>query len=336
MPKARLYDAPQVTREVLRLVIKGSNTREGLSKGLGCAKKTVYNKVHDPKELGFLEREDGRYVITDKQELMKLFQLDDRAVLKKRFKQMPGVEEINDELVAGSLTFTRVGRIVSYYTDSEAIDEDAFTTYGRIYSQWFDHLGMGYASNQKLSRDKPADYDKNKTSRRGASGGSYPTVRPDKVLKTLRAIDSGINNYSDLAEQFEVAERHAKKILKSCSILDLAIDNGEIRLTELGQTVLTAPEDERKNIIRDVLLELELVKTYCQVAPDKPFQNKNVMRKVSEELDKEWSDGTIETKAKRIYQWLIYSNLFKEVKRGTLVPVATNNRGGLSSIEDYA
>lgn len=336
MSKARLYDTPHVTREVLRLVIKGSNTQEKLAEGLGCAERTVYNKVHDPKVLGFLEREDGRYVITDKQELMKLFQLDDRAILKKRFKQMPGVEEINDELVGGSLSFNRVGRIISYYTDSEAIDEDAFNTYGRIYSQWFDYLGMGYASNQRLSQDKPADYDETKTSRRDSSGVSYPKVSPNKVFETLDVVNEGVSRSSELAERFDVSDRQVGKMLRSCYLLGLAVDNDGVQLTDSGREILAAPESERKVLIRDKLLELEIVKSYCEIAPEEPFKNKDIVRKIGEELNKGWSEGTVETKAKRLYSWLIFSDLFKEVKRGTLVPTATANRSGLSSIEDYA
>lgn len=336
MAKARLYDVPQVTREVLKLVIKGSNTREELSERLECTEQTVYNKVHDPKQLGFLEREDNKYVITDKQELMKLFQLDDRAVLKARFKQMPGVQEINDELVGGSLSFTRVGRIVSYYTDSEAIDEDAFNTYGRIYSQWFDYLGMGYASNQKLSRDKPADYEKNKTARRDTTGGSHPKVSPKKVFQALRFLESEPSQTQKLAEQFDVSERQANKIVRTCGLLGLVVDDGEVKLTERGEHALSSSEKERQSLIRDVLLDLPLVKSYCNLAPDEPFKNKDLMHQVADDLNMNWSEVTIETKSKRLYRWLIYSKLFKEVKRGTLVPTATVTRSNMSTIEDYA
>lgn len=336
MSEARLFDAPHVTREVLRLVIKGSNTQEELAEELGCAERTVYNKVHDPKVLGFLERKDGKYVITDKEELMKLFQLDDRAILKKRFENLPGVEEINDELVGGSLSFTRVGRIVSYYTNSEAIDEDAFNTYGRIYAQWFDYLGMGYASNQQLSQEKPMDYNKNKTTRKDASGGTYPLVRPDKVFQALRAVEEGITSTSELSDQFESSEREVSKILRSCYLLNLAAKNNEVQLTEIGKKAINSSEAERSELIRDELLELNLIKTYCKLAPDEPFKNRELMQKVGEELDKNWSENTVDTKAKRLYQWLIYSDLFKEVKRGTLVPTATASQSGLSSIEDYA
>lgn len=336
MSKARLYDSPHVTREVLKLVIKGSNTQKKLAEGLGCAERTVYNKVHDPKVLGFLEREDGRYVITDKQDLMKLFQLDDRAVLKKRFKQMPGVDEINDELVGGSLSFTRVGRIVSYYTGSEAIDEDAFNTYGRIYSQWFDYLGMGYASNQKLSRDKPPNYSKPKASQRNQSGVSYPKVSPNKVFEALHAINEGVSTKSELADRFDVADRQAGKILRSCYLLGLAADKDRVQLTDLGREVLDASENDRKDLIRGELLELEIVKSYIEIAPEEPFKNKDIVRNIGKELGKNWSEGTIETKAKRLYSWLVFSDLFKEIKNGTLVPKPTPNSNGLRSIEDYA
>lgn len=334
MSKNRLYDIPEVTREVLRLVIKGSDTREELAEELDCSPRTVYNKVHDPKILGFLDREGGKYVISDKQELMKLFQLDDRSVLKKRFEKMPGVEEINDELVGGSLSFVRVGRIVSFYTDSEAIDEDAFKTYGRVYAKWFDYLGMGYEFNQKLSTEKPTNY--NKKSSNNQSGDGFPTLRPDKVFKALRVINGGIQGTPELTSKFDFSENYSEKLLSTCYSLNLAERNDEVELTEFGKAVHEANDQERRKLIREALLNITVIKTYCELAPDEPFKNQELMRRVGKELNKDWTETTSQTKAKRIYQWLIYSNLFKEVKRGTLVTTANTSRKANTSIEDYA
>lgn len=334
MGKARLYDVPEVTREVLRLVIKGHNTREELAEELGCSPRTVYNKVHDPKVLGFLEREDNRYVISDKKELMKLFQLDKREVLKKRFENLPGVEEINDELVGGSLTFVRVGRIVSYYTNSEAIDEEAFVTYGRVYAKWFDYLGMGYAYSQKLSREKPANYEKEKTVRR--TGDGFPMIRPERVFKAIRYISDGEKSESELASELGYSESQIGKLLSTLYSLNLADRNDGIVLTEFGEQVYESSESEQKKLIREALLDLNVVKKYCELAPESPFKNQQLMERVGEELGRDWTNTTRETKGKRIYQWLLFSDLFKEVKRGTLVPTAVANRDKLSSIEDYA
>ena len=335
MAKPRLYYGPEVTKTVLRHIIKGASTQKELAERLDCAEQTVYNKVHDPKHLGFLEKENGKYVISNKEELMKLFQLDRRETLKKRFEQMPGVGEVNDELIGGSLSFTRVGRLISYYTDSEAIDEDAFLTYGRVYANWFDYLGMGYATNRTLSRQKPPGYNKTTTSHRD-SGNSYPKVRPDKTLESLSIIEDGIDGKPELASHFGFSERQAGKLLGTCYSLNLAKRDGDVTLTDFGRRVKSATKEERKDLLREVLLEIELIETYYELAPDDPFQNQDLMRKVSEELGKDWSDTTVQTKAKRIYSWLVYTNLFKEVRQGILELSATAERGGLSSIDDYA
>lgn len=333
MPSPRLYDAPEVTRKVLRLVIKGSDDREKLAEELGCSPRTVYNKVHDPKALGFLEREDGKYVISDKKELMKLFQLDQRDVLKRRFKSMPGVEEINDELIGGSLTFVRVGRIVAYYTDSEAIDESAFRTYGRIYSRWFDYLGMGYASNQKLTRDKPPDYNVKQSRRKDGDG--RPSVRPEAFFEAMAEIHSGADDKDELKTRCNYSDSKLGKVLATCSVLGAITRSDGIELTDFGEKIINADENKQRKYVRDALLELDLIETYCDIAPNKPFKNQEVMRKVGEKLNKGWSKTTSKTNAKRLYQWFIYSELFVEVKRGFLAPASYSDDSNLSSIEDY-
>lgn len=327
MGNPRLYAGPEDTKAVLRHVIKGAKTQEELAKRLGCADRTVYNKIHDPKILGFLKSEDGEYVITDKEELMGLFQLDKREVLKKRFKQLPGVEEVNDKLNGGSMSFVEVGRLIAYYTDSEAIDEDAFVTYGRVYSNWFDYLGMGDAANQTLYRNKPPGVTKTKTKpKRGGSGSSYPRVRPEVIFNALPKIEGGVSGRSELAAIHNVTEHRASKILSTCYDLNLAEKTDQVNLTPRGEKVLDAEEKDRRELIRSALLELEIIQTYCDLAPSTRFKNQELMFDVADELGRDWTDNTIETKSKRCYQWLIYSGLFREVKRGTLVPTG---EGGL-------
>lgn len=334
MSDPRLYYDPEVTKNVLRHVFKGSTTNEDLAEKLGCAERTVYNKVHDPKVLGFLKKEDGEYVITDKEELMGLFQLDKRDALKKRFKDLPGVEEVNDKLNGGSLSFTEVGRLVAYYTDSEAIDEDAFQSYGRVYSNWFDYLGMGDAANKTLYRNKPPGIEKKSASRK-KDGLSYPRVRPEKVFDALSLIQEGAGEKSDLASYFDFSERQAAKLLSTCYTLGLAERNHGVELTNLGNRVEDAPEPEQKRLIRNALLDLKMIKLYCELSPNKPFKNKDVMRRVGEELGRDWSDSTVQTKSKRIYRWLVYSELFKEVKRGTLVPSTEVDDDEVGRLNDY-
>lgn len=340
MSNPRLYYGPEDTKKVLRLVIKGATTREELADELNCTKKTVYNKVHDPKYLGFLDKEDGEYVIDDKDRLMKLFQLDKREILKEPFKEMPGVEEVDDELDGGSLTYKRIGQLISYYTDSEAIDDDAFITYGRVYANWFEYLRMGYAVNRTLYRNRPANIELEP--RKTGSGDKSPKVRPDKVFESLPVIRGGISGKSELASHFAFSEREAGKVLSTCYALNLAEREGLVTLTGFGEQVENAPEAKRRKLIRDALLDIELIETYCRIAPDTPFKNQELMTDVNEELGKNWNETTVQTKGKRIYQWLLYAELFKEIKQGTLVPTASADDykatagDGLSSISDYA
>jgi hypothetical protein len=53
------------------------------------------------------------------------------------------------------------------------------------------------------------------------------------------------------------------------------------------------------------------------------------MKQVSEEYGLGWSEGTIRTRAKRLYQWLIFTNLVEEKKQGILEATEKIPQGNL-------
>lgn len=324
MQKPRLYNGPSNTESVLRSVVKGATTQEELADELGCAKQTVFNQIHDPVHLGLLESNNGKYSITDEDDVMRLLQLEDKSVLKQRFLDMPGVEEVREELNGGQLSFKRIGQLISYHTDSKAIEQETFKLYGRIYAQWFQYLFMGYAGQDTLYSEKPTDFQPIGSGPKNAGSG-YPKVRPKKVFEALEVLRGGVDGPEELAKHFDFSKRWAAKLLSTCYALGFAErDQGRVVLTEYGRKVLNSGEEKRRELVRRALLEIELVEVYCEVAPDQSFQNKEVMKEVGRELDKDWSDSTVQTKAKRLYSWLIYSDLFKEEKRGWLVKSASS------------
>ena len=325
MAKPRLYYKPSVTETVLKSVVKGATTQKELAEELGCAEKTVLNKVHDPIHLELLENDDGTYAVTDEDDVMRLLQLEDRSVLKQRFLDMPGVEDVREELNGGQLSFKRIGQLISYHTDSKAIEKDTFKLYGRIYAQWFQYLSMGYAGQDTLYSEKPVDFQPIRNRGPKSAGSGYPKVRPEKVFNGLEVMRGGVDGPEELAENFDFSKRWASKLLSTCYALGLAKrEQGRVVLTKYGRKVLNADEGERRELVRRALLEIELVEVYCTLAPDQLFQNQEVMKEVGKELGKDWSESTVQTKAKRLYSWLTYSDLFKEEKRGWLVKSASS------------
>lgn len=325
MQKPRLYNGPPITESVLRSVVKGATTQNELAEELGCAKQTVFNQIHDPIHLGLLESDNGEYSITDEDDVMRLLQLEDRSVLKQRFLDMPGVEEVREELNGGQLSFKRIGQLISYHTDSKAIEKETFKLYGRIYAHWFDYLSMGHAGRDKLYSEKPKDYQPIEIRGPKGAGSGYPKVRPEKVFEALEVMRGGVTGAEELAGYFDFSERWAGKLLSTCYALGFAErDNGSVVLTDYGRKVLNSSEEKRRELVRRALLEIELVEVYCDLAPDQSFQNKEVMKEVGKKLGKDWSDSTVQTKAKRLYRWLTYSDLFKEEKRGWLVKSASS------------
>lgn len=340
MPKPRLYYGPNVTTEVLRHVIKGAGTQEELSEEMGVTKRTVHNRVHDPAVLGLLNRDNGIYEIADRDDVMKLFQLKDRTVLKQRFVDLPGVEEVRDELNGGRMDYERVGRLISFHTDSQAIDKDTFITYGRVYANWFDYLRMGFATNRTLYSEKPPDVERGEVKGPKSVGSGHPKVRPEKVFKSLDMFAEGVSDKEELSNEFEFSERYAGKLISTCYSLGLTERQGQdIVLTEFGETVLKSSGERRETLIREALLEVDLVREYMELAPGREFSNQELMQELNEEYDKGWSESTVQTKAKRLYSWLLYSDLFIEEKQGSLVPNASteefDRKGGQESVDKY-
>ncbi|WP_149797316.1 AAA-associated domain-containing protein [Halorubrum xinjiangense] len=336
----RLYQGPRSTIEVLRAVVKGNTTQEELADAMDVGERTVHNRVHDPTALGLLGRENGEYTIRDQDDVMKFFQLEDRTVLKERFVELPAVSEILDELNGGQMSTERIGRLIAFHTDSKAIDSGTFKTYGRVYANWIDYLRLGFAGNETLYSEKPPDTERNQ--RRGPKDESsgYPKVRPELVFEALPMIDAGIESSTELAEHFDFSDSYASKLLSTCYSLGIAEkDAGDVVLTEFGEKVLRASDEERKQLIRDALWNVNLVQEYCELAPNEEFRNQELMAEVNDEYDKGWSESTVSTKAKRLYQWFIYSGLFVEVKKGILIPHASSdgsqNGDGQESMNRY-
>lgn len=340
MVKPRLYNSPPVTESVLRCIVGDATTQEELAEELNCTEKTVFNQVHDPVHLGLLESDNGEYRITDEDDVLRLLQLEDRSVLEPRFVSMPGVEEVQEELNGGRLSFKRIGQLVSYHTDSKALADETLRHYGRTYAKWFQYLSMGYAGNDMLYSEKPADFEQLAQYRPKAAGSGYPKVRPEKVFAALKLVnDGGVSGGGELADYFDFSGRFGGKVLSTCYALGLAErQDGRVVITDYGRQILRSSGDERRELVRGALLEIELVKVYYDLAPDEAFSNRELMRSVGEELGRGWSKGTVETKAKRLYRWLVYSGLFKEVGQGRLVKSAAldgEGSGGQRSVDSF-
>lgn len=340
MERPRLYYGPKNTIRVLRHVIKGAASNEELAEEMDLSERTIHNRVHDPAALGLIDRSQSEYKITNKQDVLKLFQLEDKTVLESRFLELPGVEEIRDELNGGRISFERIGRLISFHTNSEAIEKETFVTYGRVYADWFGYLQLGFAYNGTLYSERPPEAELEEPSRGPKTAGSgHPKVRPEKVFNALPLFKQGVSDKSDISEKFDFSERYAGKLISTCYSLGLIErEGGTIVLTNFGERVLKANDEKRRELIRKALLDVDLIEQYRQIAPNQEFQNKEVMKKVGDELGKGWSDGTVQTKAKRLYSWLTYSGLFIERKRGWLFPnpsVQTDRfEGGQASLHD--
>jgi len=318
-PKPRLYKPPENTLDVLKAVISGSNSKEQIADELGVTLKTAETKIHDPLHLGLIEKDGDEYEATD--EARRIVQLEDEDVLEERFVDLPGVTEVLDRLENGGVDIDEVGRVISFKTESGAAKEETFKQYGAVYTRWIHRLDLGKVEEANSQSQHPLEND---------SGANNPRVPPQKVIEALRVMDE-VETRTELADRLDYSERYTQKILTTAYALKVAETErgGGFTTTETSRTLTTTSQGKQRELLRDNLLEIPLVQAYCNRVPSGEFKNKAVMEQVSEEYGLGWSEGTVGTRAKRLYQWLIFTRLAEEKKRGTLEATEKMPRGNL-------
>lgn len=323
----RLYYPPDHTEEVLRKATSGASTIEDLADLLGYTPETTSNKVHDPVVLGLIERDDNQLIVSE--DARRVVQLEDTTPLKNAFTELPGVQEILDRIEEESVDVEEIGRLISFNTGSNAAAESTFKNYGRVYGQWLDYLDLGSYSNGVVATGSIENTPEQEGPLDNPRGANSPNVRPEKVFEILPLI-ARVESREELQERAEYSEREVSKILSTCYGLGIveSTRNGP-ELTNRGKELQQASVGNRKRILREALLELPLVQAYCERAPENEFKNQEVMEQVSEDYLKGWSEVTIQTRAKRLYSWLLFTELFEERSRGYLEPTENVEAGEL-------
>lgn len=319
----RLYYPPDHTEDVLREVTSGTSTIENLATNLGVTPKTASNKAHDSVILGLINRNDYQLSITD--DARRVVQLQDKSPLKEAFKELPGVSEVFEKMKEGPIEVEEIGRVVSFETGSNAAAEGTFKNYGRVYGMWIDYLNLGFYSNGQVATEEINNISDRGDPLDNPRGANSPRVPPEKVLKILSYI-SRADSRKNLQNISPFSESETAKILSTCYGLGLAksTHNGP-QLTERGREVQKASVGKRKQILEEALLEIPLVEAYLDRMPDGKVRNQDVVRDVSEDFLKGWSDLTIQTRAKRLYSWLLFTELAEEVERGYLKSTNTDH-----------
>lgn len=306
--KPRLYNRPQSTLETLRSVISGSKTPEEIADDIDVSVRTVHNKVHDPLHLGLIENNDGEYGPT--KEARRLIQLEDNGVLRDRFVELPGVDDVLDRIENGGATVEEVGRIISFETESGAAEKETFKRYGKVYARWLEHLDLGKVDEIDSEPRHPLEHDQ---------GASSPRVPPQKVIEALRVIDDA-DTYSELADKLGYSERETKKILSTAYALKVAQTErkGSFTTSETGRKITTMSRGKQREVFRENLLEMPIVRAYCNRVPSGEFTSTEVMEQVSDEYSMGWSETTISTKANRLSPWLTFTQMAEKDERGVL------------------
>lgn len=317
MSGRRLYYPPSHTEEVLKEITSGASTIDELADQLGYIPETASNKVQDGVTLELIERENSQLSISD--DARRVVQLKDTSPLEAAFCDLPGVSEILERIEDESLDVEEIGRMISFETGSNAAAEETFRNYGRVYGEWIEYLGLGVYTDGMVAGSID-NITQNHGPLENPRGANNPQVRPEKVFDILPLI-SKVDSREELKDRSQYSEAETAKVLSTCYGLGIAESTRrEPQLTSRGKNLQQASLGNRKRILREALLEVPLVQAYCERIPDGEFRNQDVMNKVSEDHLKGWNETTVQTRAKRLYSWLLFTELAEEQSRGYLKP----------------
>lgn len=319
MTTKRLYNRPPQTMETLKAILAGASTVEDLSEELEIGRTGVYNRLHDPKILGVVRKDDGEYTLTNIAK--RVVQLEDETALKDPFLDLPGIDEIQARLEESSeVPFEKIGRVIAFKTDSNATDEETFVTYGRVYAHWFDYLDLGYVGGSSLYKEKSDVEPSRNHPLDSPQGVNSPTCRPKKVFEALDYADK-VNSKKEMSDALDYGMSTTGNILSTCYSLDVLEKKPgrKFRITDLGNELRVASKGNQEKLLRDQLLKLPLVQAFCNRIPEEEFSVHEVMEEVSDDYRLGWNETTIQSKAKRLYRWLIFTGLVEEVSQGSLV-----------------
>lgn len=318
MTTERLYNRPAQTLNTLEAILTGITTVGDLSEEMGCGENAIYNRLHDPRILVIIEKEEDEYQPTE--EARRIIQLKDREPLKDAFLNLPGVDEIQNRLTSDSkVSVEQIGRVIAFETGSNATNQDSFLSYGRVYASWFDYLRLGHYGENILYADEADIESTGENPLQAKKGVNSPACRPKKVFEILDLVE-GTPSSKELAEKTGYEEGTISNIISTCYALGLVekTPTRGLEITDTGKELITSSQDNREKILRDQLLILPLVRAFCNRVPEGEFSVHDIIREISEDYHREWNDTTVQSKGKRIYSWLIYTGLVEEITQGTL------------------
>lgn len=315
MSNERLFSNPEPVSETLEAIIQGAETIDDIRDRLDLPKqsKVIHNRIHDLLRLELIKKKGDQIKPTEA--ARRFIQLDDNTPVKERFESLPEVIEIfsryEDE---EDVTLEKIGRLVAFESGSSATKPSTFKKYGRIYANWMDYLDLD--DIVIISDFEPSSIPDVLSN---PHGSRYPKVRPQKAIRVLNMIED-FDSVDELSQSSNMSKQTVSKALSTLYSLQLAerTRGYGFSITDIGVEFLKGDETQRKKIIRDCLLEIPFFIAYCNRVPDSNFKHRDIIIRISEDFNQNWSESTIETVSKRTYQWLLYSGLCSEIRSGHL------------------
>jgi len=165
MQSENLYSFPEPCLEILNILFSlGKASTNTLILKSGKSKGSILNIIHDLKLLGFIRKEEGKYIINmeREQEIRDIiFDRNKLEILKKNFFALPGVKESIEEVKRkGKVDLLDLGKTFSYHSGTKASKESSWTQIGRVYLGWLRYLKM-VQEKEGMIKIKDFEYKEN-------------------------------------------------------------------------------------------------------------------------------------------------------------------------------
>lgn len=131
----------------------------------------------------------------------------------------------------------------------------------------------------------------------------------NKVIELVNAVDEGLNTPRSIAQHFDFAERQAYYYSEAAEFLGLvAREQGELRLTDFGIAVISAPPVEQRDLIAKMVLNSWLFSELIHLARRRGYFDrediKDLITSVMKEGRPRYTRSTVPRRLQTVESWL--------------------------------
>jgi len=296
-------------------VVNEFSTR-GIASAIGVSMTTVNNLIATMKSLDFVVGR-RRFLFTrpgaDYSVLIRTDEDAAKKILEEQTKKIEYFAVVKQELIQkGELTIFEIGEEMVKRYGKNWTNPLTLKTYGAAIATILDFTGFGHYRSGILRLEEE----------REGMDSPVPYLSVEKMLKILGALFPGGSEIHKLAAELGTEERRLSQELSCCRAMGFVRypRRGFYELTEDGREITRSSEGLRKKKFTNHLLGSGYKKLIDRLQQQLHADDKITLVTLGDLLEKEynrqWSEITKRTYAKKFLNWLRYSGIVVKVEGG--------------------